>query len=267
MFFHTYIAYRTKGMVIISFNAYLDEKELFFQYDDMLLGNRINCSFSITGLEQGNRYTDAMLNYCFEYYLNWSKTDLLQKLNKSYADRLLLWQFITKRIPCPGELDDTDLQYVAWHLHPRLRKISDEDLVIKVYMEVLTGKRDRFPKYFFDDTEGEKRAMICFRVMVNEYIQPECAEDLYKLFSCPEKSMAMLREYRLDVPAVTLFDSPYEYLSEVLIEDDVDEEYFYRKYNPLNNIEDDEDNNEDTNENNEETETKEGTKEEEEKVQ
>ena len=196
--------------------------------------NRINCSFSITCTEQGNRYTDAMLNYCFKYYLKWTPVDVLQKLNKSYADRLLLWQFITKRIPCPGELDVNDLQYVAWYLYPGLRKISDEDLVIKVYMEVLAGKRDRFPKSFFDDAEGERRAMICLRVMINEFLQPPNAEHLYKMFSDTDKVTNILKKYCLLIPAITLFDSPFEYLSEVLIEDDVDEEYFYRKYNPEN---------------------------------
>jgi hypothetical protein len=110
--------------------------------------------------------------------------------------------------------------------------MSPDELTVKIYKEVFSGKRGRFPKNFFDDIEGLKRAMICFRYMVNEFIRPESIEKLYEKFSNTNKAMKMLSQYRLDTACSALFYSPYEFLNDVLIADDVDSLFYYRQYHP-----------------------------------
>ena len=204
--------------------------DILHQYDEMLLGNRTSCSVLISAKENGNKYTDAILRYCFDKYLGWGARDVVNRLTKEIVSQFKLTSFISKRIDCPPELEEWEFQYVGWYLFPETHSLTSDELTVKVYMEILEKKRKRFPKYFFDETDGEHRALVCFKVMSNEFIQPESIEKLYYTFANEKKAKSLLNKYKLSVPSRSIFGSPIDYLHETLRDDNIASDELYEKY-------------------------------------
>ena len=63
----------------------------------------------------------------------------------------------------PPELLPNEYDHILWLLFPE-RKKGKRALVIKVYSEVLSGKRKNFPRgYFTDAVDGRFRAEVCIK--------------------------------------------------------------------------------------------------------
>jgi len=198
-------------------NSLFCPEDLLKQMDEIFLGNRKACSTLVMSREYGTRLTDTMLRYVFEDYLDMSPEQVRDNLTHVMVERFKLRPFIHKRIPCPVELDgEKELQYIAWHLYPWTRNAEPYELIIKIYMEILHKKRKKYPKGFFDDADGEKRAIILLKTMINEYICPESIEYLYELFANDRAVMPILNKYALKAPLLCIYNSPLDYLHESL---------------------------------------------------
>ena len=213
-----------------TYKPFISPDDILYQYDEILLGNRTNCSTLVSARESGNKYTDAILCYCFEKYLGWTPQDVVNGLTKEIVSQFKLGPFIDKRIRRPSEFDEWEYQYVGWYLYPQTGGISNDERVIKVYMEVVDGRRKRFPKSFFDESEGERRAFVCFRAMSNEFIQPTSIENLYELFGDEQNGRRLLSKYKLIVPVRSIFGTPLEYLHAVLEDEWIEDEDLFDLY-------------------------------------
>ena len=214
----------------ILYKPFILPEDILYQYDEILLGNRANCSTLVSAKESGNKYTDAILNYCFDKFLRWTPQDVVNGLTKEIVTQFKLAPFIEKRITRPPEFDEWEFQFVGWHLYPETCTLSNDERVIKVYMEVVDGKRKRFPKAFFDETAGERRAFICFRVMSNEFIQPTSIKQLYDLFGNEQKGRQILSKHKLIVPVRSIFGTPLHYLHATLEDEWLEDEDLYERY-------------------------------------
>lgn len=207
-------------------NSLFCPEDILKQMDEIFIGNRKACSTLVMSREYGTRLTDTMLRYVFEDYLRMSPERVRDELTPVMVERFKLRPFIHKRIPCPAELDrETELQYIAWHLYPWTRNAEPYELIIKIYMEILQKKRKKYPKGFFDDAEGENRAKILLKTMINEYICPESIDDLYTLFANDRVVMPILNKYALKAPLMCIYHSPLDYLHESLGDQGDDELY------------------------------------------
>jgi hypothetical protein len=193
----------------------MDINTLYKQMDDILVGTRKN--FSPVVMAKNSKYADSVLRYVFEDYLGMTPREVRDKLTLEIIELLRIKPVIQKQIECPAELDsDTELQYIAWHLYPQTRNATNESLIIKVYMEMLSGKRRKYPKRFFDNLTGENRAKILLKIMINEYICAESIESLYALFADNAQIIPLLNKYKLNTPIACIYESPLEYLHESL---------------------------------------------------
>ena len=213
-----------------TYQPFISPEDILYQYDEILLGNRSNCSTIISAKESGNKYTDAILRYCFDSFLRWKPQDIVNGLTKEIVTQFKLAPFIEKRISRPPEFDDWEYQYVGWYLYPDTCTLSNDERVIKVYMEVVDGRRKRFPKGFFDELAGERRAFVCFRVMSNEYVRPTSIKQLYEIFGNEQKGRQLLNKHKLIVPVKSIFGTPLEYLHKTLENEWMDDEDLYDFY-------------------------------------
>jgi hypothetical protein len=206
--------------------------EMYYkEYDDILIGAKDSASSVMMSKQQRSKITDDIIRYAFEYYLEWTPEDAAANINLSVIKEMRLTSFL-KRIPCPGELDERkDIIYVTNHLYPQTNKFTQGDLVVLVYKEVLHGKRDKFPKLFFDGFDGQNRARICLLTLVREYLTTDFSDigEMYAYFADETKSRPKLLEYRLRVPLRDIYKSPIDYLHDALPEN-LKSEYHYMKH-------------------------------------
>ena len=107
--------------------------------------------------------TKEILRYLFFEKLGIKDYEEARKvLDKEFIKTWRLTQ-VVRNIPKPPELLPDEYDHILWVIFPE-RKKGKRALIIKVYSEVLSGKRNNFPRgYFSDAREGEFRAEVCVK--------------------------------------------------------------------------------------------------------
>jgi len=125
-------------------------------------------------------------------------------LNKEFILKWRLTQVI-KIIPKPPELLPNEYDHILWVVFPE-RKKGKRSLVIKVYSEVLSGKRNNFPRgYFTDAREGEFRAEVCVKHLCKKILHIS-GNKIAKEFS-HSKGIKTLARYKLKIVISTAYTS------------------------------------------------------------
>ena len=133
-------------------------------------------------------------------------------LNRDFVAKYRLFQVI-KGIPKPPELLPDEYDHVLWLLFPEHRK-GRYALVLKVYSEVLSGKRNRFPRlYFSDPAEGKYRADVCFRHLCRRVLHMSGDRIAWE-FSHSE-GIHLLAKYKLRIILNTVYFSLSELIYSV----------------------------------------------------
>lgn len=192
------------------------KQSVLTEYDDVLLGRRQNYSAYFTSKKNGDIFVRMALKYCFEYYLHWTPTQVRDCLTLEIAKRMKIVRLI-KRVPCPLELDAmNELYYVAWFLYPETRNISEKELILKAYSDILEGRIAKYPKDYFDGGQGYMRSRVLFLHMIRSYKNFSNLDEMYAFFANDKKAKHLLAKYRLSAPLRDLYASPLEYLHEAL---------------------------------------------------
>lgn len=106
----------------------------------------------------------------------------------------------------PPEMNDGEFFYLLWYIFPDKRP-PEKELIIKVYKEVLSGKRRGFPRgYFLKNSQVEYRAVVCFRYLCEEILKLD-REGICKTFTT-SYSIKLLTKYKLKI----ILDFVYESL-------------------------------------------------------
>lgn len=134
------------------------------------------------------------------------------------AKEILNWEFIKKnklssvikRIEKPPELLADEYDHVLWELFPE-RKKGKTALILKVYSEVLSGKRRSFPRgYFTDAKEGKRRAEVCVKHLCKKILHYS-TDKIAKEFS-HSNGIKTLAKYKLKI----VLSSAYLSLSDMM---------------------------------------------------
>lgn len=158
-----------------------------------------------------NRRVSEILKYLF-----WDKLKI-----KEYeaAKQVLTADFINKyelsilieKSKRPPEMNEGEFFYLLWILFPEERP-SDDELIIKAYSELLSGKRKSFPRgYFLKNSEVEHRAIVCFRYLCETVLGLD-REGICRTF-CSTYAIKILSKYKLKM----LVDIVYESLFHLLL--------------------------------------------------
>ncbi len=197
-----------------------DEKVAILQYEEKLLrGKKKATANTYTGdVDTCDRLALAVFRHVIETILQWSPEEAFSNMSMTLIRNLNLnneWN----NLDLPREVRQYNTaKYVIARLYPKkyMRMFSKEALTIQVYRSVLEQRRGVFPKNYFLEADGEIRAIICLRFMLNTYVRYRDVESMYKDFSNTDMIMKILHEYGLKYACKTLFSSPLEYLHAAL---------------------------------------------------
>jgi len=192
-------------------------KSAIAEYEDVLIGGKkVISAYYFSYNASGNmKLALQIMKYAFDTYLHWSAEQLRDYLTLKVMERLKL-QPLIRHIIFPVELDcNRDLFYIAWLLYPKTVHFSEKELILRVYKNLLDRKIQKYPKEFFDGMSGYRRAQVCLRYMVEQFVPVSTIDALYEFFASPD-CYKVLRQKKLLVVCRDWFASPVDYLHQSL---------------------------------------------------
>ena len=136
--------------------------------------------------------------------------DAIKKVDKDFVERHKLELVIKTYGKVPEMLPDC-YEYLVWIIYPS-SKPDFETLVLRVYSDVLEGRRKTFPTgYFTNGADIEQKAIICFKHLCENILKLN-KEEIVETFG-NSKGIKTLQQYKLKI----LVDIVYESLSQLLL--------------------------------------------------
>ncbi len=101
--------------------------------------------------------------------------------------------------------------YLLWYVFPDKRP-GDDELIIKVYHDVLSGKRKNFPRgYFLKNSQVEHRAIVCFRYLCEEVLKLD-SEGICRTFT-KTYGIKTLSKYKLKMLVDIVYESLFHLMN------------------------------------------------------
>lgn len=208
------------------------ERINLYEYELILTGKRKNYQCSFTGgptqqlIEFGNIWRCAITKI-----LKWTPEQAVLFLTEDIIRQLKLDK--TYRAIDIGKNDFVyDSKRMLQYAFPDKVKYSFTNETIDVYEQILrndkniTDKKDKlfnkFPKSFFIDRYGEKRASILLNYAVGKYLGHLTSEEKYNFFAS-KNAMRWLTQMKLNQIIGVMYENPLEYYHEALCYDERDE--------------------------------------------
>ena len=196
--------------------------EAIMEYNDTLCGIKKRFSKDIVMNEKVAR---EIGRFAFSYYMQWTPHDVKTRLTKEILKQLNLDRLFEKYANFPHELNSKkDMFYYAHWLYPEEIPYDVRSSVLKVYTDILDGKRNLFSMNFFNDDYALERAEMCLQEALkrnefkNEY-------EMYALFAS-DKAADFLEQYKLTKPAQMYYKTPMHFLYSALPEEYKNEFWF-----------------------------------------
>lgn len=214
----------------------MTEQDVFYEYEQILLGKRKNYSSDIFAnhTAAGKEEIALMFFRCiFEKYLKWSPKEAYNFLNKDVIKTMKLIPLV-RFIRFPPEFNPMeDCFYIVAKAYPDVFKIDPVKQTEIIYDKILTGKSSRYPKFFFEGQDGIMRAIFCLKYAIKEHKTITTPDELYRFFAY--EGATFLRKYKLwDAFILNFGTYPIDYLHACFTEDAKQEYAFiYNKYRTI----------------------------------
>lgn len=189
----------------------MDTKEsVVLTYEKILSGEQKSFSPYFFQPQRRKERLMILVSYLIEEKLGFTPQEAIEKLTMDHLKEHQL-VCILKYIDKPVEFLDDEVTHLVYFAYPDLKMPTDEELALKVYKDLLAGKRKTFPKnYFLNGNLGEKRAVVCFKYLCEELLKLN-KEDIPKVFNGTQ-SLKILAEYKLKIIMNILFLSVVDLL-------------------------------------------------------
>ncbi len=170
-------------------------------YERNLKGERWPAKY--VGTSTSYDRTVEILRYLFLEKLGIKDFDTAkQVLNREFIKKYKLNPII-RNLEKPPELLSNEYDHILWIVFPERRK-GKRAMVVKVYSEVLSGKRRNFPRgYFTDPQEGRFRADTCVRHLCQKILHLS-GEKIAREFS-HSNGIKTLARYKLKIVLSTAY--------------------------------------------------------------
>lgn len=158
---------------------------LQYEYDEILLGNKkVFSNVFFTGDKLlDNDIALSIIRYVVECYLHWSPQDTRNLFDRSVIKQYKL-KTVYAKVIFPSELDKrTDYFYLAVLLYPNKVNISEEEITIRIFEDVMQGRMKRFPKNFFVGTKGNDKLALCLKHLLEVTSAFDDVTDIYKFIN------------------------------------------------------------------------------------
>lgn len=171
---------------------------LQYEYDEILLGNKkVFSNVFFTGDKLlDNDIALSIIRYVVECYLHWSPQDTRNLFDSSVIKQYKL-KTVYAKVIFPSELDKrTDYFYLAVLLYPNKVNISEEEITIRIFEDVMQGRMKRFPKNFFVGTKGNEKLALCLKHLLEITSAFDDVTDIYKFINS-KKGIRLLVDNKL----------------------------------------------------------------------
>lgn len=207
----------------------MDKKELYAEYEKLLLGKKRNLPSSFWDQNPTISYQNALtiIQYAVEKLLKWTPSDVANALTLKTMHMMKLHTLL-KYLNVPDVYESGfDARYIAHILYPREISYSHAQATLEIYQRIISDKACAYPKRFFHDESGVQRAKICLSFVLRNKLFFSSIEDMYSRFASSE-GQKIMAEYHL-LTAATLFETLIDYLHQSLSEAQRDD-YLYNYY-------------------------------------
>ena len=173
------------------------------------------------------------IRYAVLNIMKWDPQEAYRAITPEYAKRLRFNE-IAKYISFPNGVRKTDYPFMIQFAFPAEIKIDAIDQIIKTYKEILAGREIKFPRYAFEQDDGEDKAAALLFYYINNNIAMENIPHLYEIFADEKKASAHLRTAKLVRVFSLFYDTPLDYFHFSLPPAERDEfEYAYHFWRTL----------------------------------
>ena len=207
--------------------------DVIFEYENILLGKKRGFASTYFELsaEQNEQTALKVFHHAIDRYLRWNPKQVEECFDWNIIHRMKLYSLM-KHIQFPPESDsEKDLFILLNKLYPNRFKSTLKELTISVYKRVLSGERSKFPKGYFEGTDGYYRALVCFQYMISLMKPFDNSAAMYKYFAT-NKGTAALKKYKLNIACNSIFETPIDYLHASLPAEHKDNLLYYNyKFN------------------------------------
>ena len=221
--------------------VYRKNAEILYEYERLLMGEKKNISRSLFEGSDKDKQDTALvfIRYAVEYFLRWTPKQAESCLDEATL-KLMKLDKVMPYIIFPKELNPRrDYFYLAHLLYPDKIKYTPNALTLHLYREILreggdgeNDKKSKFPKEYMSGERGRTKACVCFRYMLQNYCSDiiKNTRDMYRIFSEP-KGTTILKKYGLYLVCFDLYDTPVDFVHDVLGDMQQDETlFFYYKF-------------------------------------
>lgn len=203
---------------------------LFIAYEDFLIGRTSGISnYYFYGTDAGGANENVALScfrYAIENLLQWSPSVAIRRFDNYIIEQLKLDK-IMNYIHFPVEIEKGSAEYILSRLYPQHLRLTQKDLVEKIYIGVLRNSR-QFPREYFVGADGFRRFCYCLRYLIVNYLVFYHIEEVYQFFYT-KKGIQMLSAFRLRIPAIHLGISLYDAIY-AISKDNEDSRLYYCYY-------------------------------------
>lgn len=196
----------------------MDKKELYVEYEKLLLGKKRNLPGSFWNQNPTVSYQNALIiiRYAVEKLLCWTPLDVANALTLEMMHKMKL-HVLLKYLDIPAVYESGfDAHYIAHILYPREIPYNHAQATLEIYQRVISDEARAYPKRFFHDEEGIQRARICLSYVLRNKLFFSSIEDMYERFASSEGQQILI-QFHLTAAAI-LFETPIDYLHQSLSE-------------------------------------------------
>ena len=127
--------------------------------------------------------TASLIRYVIEDVLKWSPEDAYQSLDWKVLRTFKLEKIVRQHMQfLPGMNEKEECQYLVCKCYPNKFRFDLKKCILRIYDDILSGKKNKWNKKFFSDQEGMIRACICMQAAINRYLYGKGIKDLYAYF-------------------------------------------------------------------------------------
>ena len=210
---------------------------LIFEYIKLYTGQSLefsNVYFSPGNPGRNHEIAMRVMRLAIEDFMHWSPEDIAEKASSDMI-RIMRLEPVYRYLIFPPELDKArDYWFLGHLLYPDDIPFDLESLTIKTYKRLLSNVTEgpdrlvKWPKKYFDDNFGRKKAGICLLYMISHFENFYSTEDMYSFFAS-SGGRSELKKYGLDYPCNKNFSSSVNFLHQSLPEEQRDE-FLYHYY-------------------------------------
>lgn len=187
----------------------IQQPALFYEYERLLDGSipYFSSWYFDAGAQQNDKNALLVCRYAFEIFLGWRPEEVGSAINLQILKKMKLIK-VLKYMSVPWDiLSDQNFAYLCFLLYPSL--YPEKTITLRLYEEILSGQRTRFPKHYFDGADGIKRACVCLRYYVQNRLcgRFSSVNEIYRFFASPEGQKELVHA-GLSFAARTTFRSP-----------------------------------------------------------